>query len=320
MENLSSNIANSDFLYNPGGEARHCHCPTILQTQSGDLLVTWYAYPEQEHEGATLAIARRRNGQTHWEKSQTIGLPESYSLGNPVLFQLPQGRIWLLFAVLNGGYWDKATLNGIWSDDGGKTWAPPIPIWQNPGMMVRHPPLLLGGHSLLLPAYDEKLQTSILLTSVPPYKKWQEVHRFADLKLIQPVLIKDDSQRLSIFFRPVDRPRVIWRSHSIDQGRSWSVPMRTPLPNPLSGIAAFAWDNSTAVVHNHTHEHQRYPLSISITRDGGTTWENPIHFDTSNHEVSYPSFISGANGLIHGVYTYNRRFIKYVSFNKDQFL
>lgn len=266
-------------------------------------------------------MARRRNGQSHWEKSQTIGLPESYSLGNPVLFQLPQGRIWLLFAVLNDGYWDKATLKGTWSEDEGRTWAPPIPIWQNPGVMVRHPPLLLDGHSLLLPAYDEKLQTSILLASVPPYKKWQEVHRFEDLKLIQPVLIKSDNDELlSLFFRPVSNPRVIWRSHSTDSGRSWSMPIRTPLPSPLSGIAAFALEKNLAVVHNHTQEHQRYPLSISMSRDGGITWENPIHFDTSNHEVSYPSFLSGADGLIHGVYTYNRRFIKYVTFNKDQLL
>ena len=89
--------------------------------------------------------------------------------------------------------------------------------------------------------------------------------------------------------------------------------MRTSLPNPLSGITAFVVEDSIALVYNHTENHQRFPLSISITHDGGTTWEDPWHFETVENEVSYPSFIKGRDGIIHGVYTYNRRMIKYVS-------
>ena len=74
------------------------------------------------------------------------------------------------------------------------------------------------------------------------------------------------------------------------------------------------------VVYNHTEEHQRWPLSASWSRNGGKTWEKVRHFDEVQLEVSYPSFISGNNNMIHGVYTYSRRLIKYVKFGKDSFI
>jgi predicted neuraminidase len=305
-------ILDAKFLHNPNDAGNHCHCPTLLETQSGNLLVAWYAYPDQEHIGATLALARYSKEQDRWLPSQSIISKSGFSRGNPVLFQDSEGKVWLLFVALKGNYWNDAILEGAWSEDEGQTWSNPIQLGKKPGLMVRHPPIILGSQSLLLPAYEEKTRQTVLMTAHPPYKIWKETYRFSDLELIQPVLLREKSDRLSLFFRPCDNPRLIWRSHSSNNGNSWSVPIRTSLPNPLSGVAAFTVGDSTALVYNHTEEHQRFPLSISITNDGGTTWEDPWHFETVNNEVSYPSFINGRDEKIHGVYTYNRRMIKYV--------
>lgn len=306
-------LIDTNFLHNPNSTGNHCHCPTILETQSGNLLVAWYAYPDQEHIGASLALARYSKEQSRWLPSQSIISKSDYSRGNPVLFQGADGKVWLLYVVLKGKYWNNAILEGAWSEDEGETWSQSIQFGKEQGLMVRHPPLILGNQSLLLPAYDEKTRQTVLMTAPPPYNNWTETYRFSDLELIQPVLVREKSDRLSLFFRPCDSPRVIWRSHSSDNGNSWTIPMRTSLPNPLSGMAAFVVDGSTALVYNHTEKHQRFPLSISLTHDGGTTWEDPWHFETVEKEVSYPSFIKGRDGKIHGVYTYNRRMIKYVS-------
>lgn len=305
-------ILDAKFLHNPSGTGNYCHCPTILETSSGNLLVAWYSYPDQEHVRASLSLSRYSKEQSLWLPSRTIISKSDYSRGNPVLFQDAKGIVWLLYVVLKGKYWDDAILEGAWSKDEGETWSQPIHIGKESGMMVRHPPVILGNKSLLLPAYDEKTRQTVLMTAPPPYKIWNETHRFSDLELIQPVLVREKNELLSLFFRPCNSPRLIWRSHSHDNGSSWSIPIRTPLPNPLSGIAAFVIDGSTALVYNHTKKHQRFPLSISITHDGGTTWEDPWHFETVEKEVSYPSFIKGMDGKIHGVYTYNRRMIKYV--------
>ncbi|MFQ5451068.1 MAG: exo-alpha-sialidase [Nitrospinaceae bacterium] len=312
-------MLHTNFLYNPNGKGSYCHCPTILESQSGDLLVAWYTYPQQEHAGATLALVRKPKSQNRWLPTESWISSNTYSVGNPVLFQEPEGRIWLLFVVLKGNYWNDAVLEGTWSDDDGKTWSQPIQLWKKHGLMVRHPPLLLDGHTLLLPAYEEKSRRTVLLSRSLSEEDWKESYRFPGLDLIQPALVREAGGRLSLYFRPCGNPRRIWRSHSNCQGRSWSTPVRTTLPNPFSGISAFVAGERTFVVHNHTEKHQRFPLSISFTRDGGVTWEKSWHFENITHEVSYPSFLTGRDGIIHGVYTYNRRMIKYIALSSNHF-
>ena len=282
-------------------------------------MVVWYVYPEEEHVGATLALAKKYPKENNWYHGETILSTGKYSAGNPVLFQDPSGRIHLLYVVLKGHYWNDAYLQGVWSDDDGKTWSQPVQLWQKPGMMIRHPPVLLKSGSYLLPAYDEQARQSIMLISDPPYSKWQAGYSFEVPDIIQSTLVKEDSGRLTLFFRPSTDPRKISISHSTDQGTTWSHPKMTPLPNPLSGISAFSSNNNLVVVYNHTEEHQRWPLSASCSLDGGKKWENVQHLDEIALEISYPSFIVGNNNRVHGVYTYNRRKIKYVMYDKDSF-
>jgi predicted neuraminidase len=312
-------LIEAEFLHNPLDKGMFCHCPSILETQSGTLMVAWYAYPEDEHCDATLVITKKSPDQSKWGLSQSILDTGKYSAGNPVLFQEPGGRIHLLYVVLKGHYWNDAYLQGVWSDDEGKTWSQPVQLWQKPGMMIRHPPVLLDSGSYLLPAYDERARQSIILSSSPPYTQWQPAYRFVAPEIIQSSIVKEQSGKLTMFFRPATDPRKISLSVSTDQGKSWSNPGLTPLPNPLSGVSAFSVGNNLVVIYNHTEQHQRWPLSASWSSDGGKTWEDVRHLDEVKLEVSYPSFIVGNNKSVHGVYTYNRRKIKYVKYAEDSF-
>jgi predicted neuraminidase len=310
-------MIDAEFLHNPQDKGIFCHCPSILETQSGTLMVVWYVYPEDEYVGATLAIAIKKKGRSTWGMGKTILNNSKYSVGNPVLFQDPDGRIHLLYVALKGKYWNDAYLQEACSDDEGQTWTNPIQLWSNPGMMVRHPPVLLDSGSYLLPAYDENKRQTVLLTSEPPYSKWQESYRFESHDLIQPAIVKENG--LTMVFRPSTDPRKIHLSHSSDKGKTWSQPETTSLPNPLSGVSAFSSNNNLVVIYNHTEEHQRWPLSASCKQNGSNNWGKVLHIDPVQLEVSYPSFIMGSNNMVHGVYTYNRRMIKYVKFGKDSF-
>lgn len=340
-------ILETTFLYNPGNPESFCHAPTVLETVAGGLLVAWYTYPDVEYKNAQLVLVRKPKGKP-WEAAKLIASNQAYSEGNPVLFEEPGGRIWLFFVALKGIYWTDAELNACYSDDGGISWGPSNRLWEKHGMMVRHPPVLLKNRALALPAYDEVGKEAVILTANPPYKHWEILFKFAGLELLQPVLIRlpagnndrdpgstrlqtaanqdmhpahqTSGSQLTLFFRPWTDPRVIWRSHSDNEGSSWSTPLRTTLPNPLSGISAFSAGGHMAVVHNHTFKHNRYPLSISISRNRGVSWDDPKHLDTVEHEVSYPSFLNGYDKIVHGVYTYNRKMIKYVSLQEMRLL
>ena len=302
----------AEFLYNPVGTGLYCHAPTILMTSKGDLLAAWYAYVEKEREASSLIVARRPAGYG-WQPARMAGDRFNHSVGNPVLFEALDGDIWLLFVVLKGSDWKHSELMAMSTENVGYSWTRPRRVNPERGMMVRHPPVAVRGGSLILPAYDEKARQSVLLMARKQYSQWSEVYRFDDLPLIQPVLVRESSGALTALFRPTGDPRVIWRSRSGDEGAKWSTPVRTTLPTSLSGISAFSLPGRLGVVYNHTTEHQRYPLSIAWSEDSGVSWSKPWHIDTSEHEVSYPSFIAGKDGRVHGVYSYNRRMIKYAS-------
>jgi predicted neuraminidase len=303
-----------EFLHNPGGRGPYCHAPSLLSTRQGTLLAVWYAYAVEEHIGATLVLARKNRDDTQWSKATPLLPSLTASAGNPVLFEDQSGTIWLLFVLLRGNHWNDAELHGAYSADDGLTWSSPQVLSPTPGLMVRHPPIPLADGAWLLPAYDEVRRQAVLLTRHAADGHWRETFRFLDLPLLQPVLVKESDEWFSLFFRPWSDPRCVWRSHSTTQGRQWSTPVRTPLPCPLSGISAFALpDKRVGVVYNHTEQHARYPLSIALSGDC-MTWTAPWHVDNINHEVSYPQFTALPDGTVHGVYTYNRRMIKYVRF------
>ena len=301
----------AQFLYNTGGSGLYCHGGSLLLTAVGNLLAAWYAYPDVEHAGATLVLARRPADSDAWLPSESPILPSAFSPGNPVLFEEESGRLWLLFVLVEGSYWTDAVLHGAWSDDGGRSWSRPAMLVPARGLMVRHPPIRRADGTWLLPAYDERRHQPVLLAAHPPFTQWHEVFRFDDVRLIQPVLVREAGW-LTLLFRPASDPRVVWRSHSTNEGGHWSTPVRTPLPNPLSGIAAFSVGPRLAAVYNHTDRHERRPLSLAASEDGGRCWSQPRQIDDMAGELSYPSFVAAPDGTLHGVYTYNRRLIKYV--------
>ncbi len=301
----------AEFLHTPEPAGRHCHAATLARTSEGDLVAAWYGYPDIETRDGTIVLARRKRGSPHWSAAAVVQTSPR-SLGNPVLFESADGSLVLLYALLDGAYWNSARLLLTRSRDGGRTFEPPRQLTSRKGWMIRHRPLRTTEGSWLLPVYDEARKTSFVLRSSPDGMKWAAEEPFGDVPAIQPALVRAPNDALVAFFRPATDPRRIWRSVSNDDGRSFSPPRPTPLPCPLSGIAAFATPNALGIVYNHTEEHSRFPLSVSLTRDLGLSFGAPQHFENAPFEVSYPSFVDAMGGLVEGVFTYNRRMMKHV--------
>ena len=111
----------------------------------------------------------------------------------------------------------------------------------------------------------------------------------------------------------------IYQATSTDEGKTWSKPSKTTLPNNNSGIQATVLQSGNiALVYNPTHS-ERYPLRISLSEDGGKTWQCSRDLETgkSGNEYSYPSILQSPDNYIHVSYTYNRDTIKYVKFKED---
>ncbi len=292
-----------------------CHSASITVTPQNGLLAAWYLYPEEETRNGRIVLARRHPESTSWDRATLVELGTSSSVGNPVLFYDPEGVLWLHFVLLRGAYWDKSVWLAARGIPDGKSFSRPEVVCEDLGTMIRHRPVFLADGRALMPVYSDRSKTSQLFTSMPPYTEWRLHHHFDKSRVIQPDLLEVGG-KLILVFRPVGDSRSAWRSFSVDDGRTWSEPIRLPLPNPLSGLAAFEWNGRVGIVYNNTREHQRHPLSLSWSDATLHEWSPPHDFETSKFEVSYPSFCVDNNGQVHGVYTYNRKLIKYVSFDK----
>ncbi|MCH8964540.1 MAG: exo-alpha-sialidase, partial [Planctomycetes bacterium] len=259
------------YFTNPDPGIPHCHAPSICQAASGSLLMVWYAYPNIETEEGILVLVRKPAGSSEWSATRRILTKLNGTLANPVLFEDADGVLWLMFVTLRGHYWDSAVLMASRSSDEGETWSTPHTVINDPGMMVRHPALMRGDRSVILPAYDERSNETVLLSYNPHTSTWTEYFRFAASKAIQACLVGVSIRKWIMVLRPTGEQRACLRTISNDEGQTWSQVIQTSLPNPLSGIAAFQSGEELCVVHNHTTEHQRYPLSMCCSRVQGVS-------------------------------------------------
>lgn len=303
----------SCLLNNPPGPRLCCHSASILETHSRNLIAVWYAYEKEETEGAVLVIAQKHIEDRNWGMPRFVFKGGIFSLGNPCLYQEKGSRIWLIYVSLKRNYWNSANINGVYSDDEGRNWSSSQLLWLQEGVMIRHNPIALDEHHMLMAGYDENSAETILFKSESSFSQWREIYRFKNFPLFQPALIRLGRKELLMFFRPQNDPRLIWRSFSMDNGRTWADPVKTYLKNPLSGLDAVAWKDKILLFYN-SNEKVRWPLSVSCSDDKGLSWTRPVSIENPGFEVSYPSFILGSDHNCHGVFTYNRRKIKYVSF------
>lgn len=304
----------ADFIHAGVPDLRHAHAPSLAENAHGDLIAAWYGYPDVEYERGRIVVARRPRDAAGWTTQSVLFDGVKSSLGNPVLFHAADGTLHLLCALVDGLYWTDAVLLASHSHDDGRTWARPRQLPAERGLMVRHAPIERSDGSWLLPAYDERRRAPVVMAAAPPSWRWEPIARFPGTGLIQPALVRD-AATLVMLLRPTDLQRVVWRSDSHDEGATWTAPSPTPLATAPSGLAAFRWNDALAIVHNPTTGHERHPLSLSVAGDACRTWVGPRHLDTACLELSYPCFRTGRDGRVHGLYTYNRRFIKYVTFD-----
>jgi predicted neuraminidase len=102
----------------------------------------------------------------------------------------------------------------------------------------------------------------------------------------------------------------------------------TDLPNPNSGVDATTLkDGRQLLVYNPTDKNwgDRVPLSVAITKDG-KKWDRVLDLepltdktDREKEEYSYPTVVQASNGLVHIVYTWNRKTVKHVVLDPRKF-
>jgi len=242
------------------------------------------------------------------------------------------------------------------STDDGYTWSERVILDGLPAARTKNQPFVEGATCVLPVALELTVEEPIgphpegeviafrdvaVVVSTDNGTTWRQTAllQTADgTRIMEPTTVELSDGRLLMYMRsgppagefvwPEGQPGRIWQSTSDDGGVTWTEPRRTELPNNNSGfdMCRTAEGRLFLVYNNHSRLgpdtqsllNNRYPLVLAESTDDGTIWRDIATLDPGpGFEVSYASIICDPDGLLHCVYTWDRRAIKYICIDPE---
>lgn len=314
-------VVKHEFIYQ-SAPFPECHAASIVQSKSGTLLCTWFGGTHEKHPDVGIWISRLEPGGWSAPVEVANGVQSAqlrYPTWNPVLFQPSQGPLMLFFKV--GASPDTWWGEVMTSTDDGRTWHDRQRLPDGGIGPVKNKPIELADGTLVCPSSDEASGWTVHLeTTRDAGQHWTKIGPLNDgkkIRAIQPTLLRLGGDRLGMLCRDGKSDGVIWQTWSDDAGKTWSPLEPSQLPNPNSGIDAVTLaDGRQLLVYNHTvrsgpSPRGREQLGVAVSSDG-RNWQAALTLERSRGEYSYPAVIQTDDGLVHIVYTWNRRRVRHV--------
>lgn len=302
------------------GKYKHPAC--IEQLDNGDLYIAYYGGSGEYELDTAVYAGRLKHGAKHWSKPQVIADTPLHSDGNPVVWQAPDGVVWLFYNVRYGDTWSDTRIHCKLSKDGAKTWSDTFIVGEERGMMVRSRPLALNDGDYLIPIYHETGHdreivgadtTSLSLRYNPKKNQWSETNRIhARLGALQPSVVQMTDDYLIAYMRRgcgYDLISNAWinRAESHDGGRTWNDATETTFPNPNAAIDFIKLRNGHLLLVYNDDMTERTPLTVAISTDGDKTYPYKRNIAVGPFDYAYPYAIQTRDAKIHIVYTSHER-------------
>lgn len=323
---MKSAIVSDEFIYEiADAKTPQCHASTIEES-NGSIVAAWFGGTAEKNKDVGVWVSRKVDGKWSSPTEVANGIQKDGTrlpCWNPVLFK-PENKPLILFYKVGPSpreWWGMY----MSSEDDGETWSKPTKLPTGILGPIKNPPVQLADGTILSPTSTEsktegwKIQ---LETSTDSGKTWatsKDLNDGVEFGAIQPTVLNYGNGKLQLLSRT--KQGVIAQNWSADYGKTWGKMTATELPNPNSGIDAVSLkDGRQLLVYNPTGKDwgDRVPLSVAISSDG-KSWERVLDLepltektDKEGEEYSYPTVIQASNGLVHIVYTWNRKTIKHV--------
>lgn len=290
-----------------------CHASTVVELKNGELLCAFFAGEEEGAKGVGIWLTRYANGI--WSSPKLVALDAGREpCWNPVLVSL-DNEVLLFYKVgPNPREWSGVLKRSF---DNGTTWQKEEQLPAGIYGPIKNKPFVTNDNTLVCGSSVESYNRwgSYIEISSDLGKSWEKtkpINLSGDyFGMIQPTIIKSSPNTLLLLARTRSSGYVA-KAISKDNGRSFSEPELTNLPNSNSGIdAASLQDGRLLLVYNNSST-ERTPLNIALSLDGGNSWKNVLALETGQGEFSYPAVIQKRNGEIVVTYTWNRTNIKAV--------
>lgn len=304
------------------------HAASLSTLNNNELLAVWFA---GSREGASdVAIVANRYSLTkhRWATPYPILTRKQLSqqshqyikkLGNPVVYQSPDGTVHLFVVGVSFGGWAGSKLYHLQSTDGINfdfVQLLPLSPLMNISHLVRNRPIGLDDGGFYLPIYHEFAQKFPLLLRFDHQGKLiDRIRPNPLLGVLQPTITATNSSDCLMVARN-EQPAPIWQQRCSDGGTRWHKPIKLPLINDNSALSIDYFNHHLLLVHNQSHQgNSRYHLVLSSLGDKtinslildstGTALANAIdagiNTPKSGNETSYPTTLV-LDGNLHYLY------------------
>ncbi|MBX3413732.1 MAG: exo-alpha-sialidase [Pirellulales bacterium] len=312
------------------------HPASIEQLAGGDLYLVYYGGSGEYADDTAVYGSRRKEGEGKWSAPAPIADTPFRSEGNGVIWQAPDGLVWLFYNVRYGETWSTSRIQAKISRDGAETWSDPIIVAWEEGMMVRSRPVALADGDFLLPVYHETGHdtekvgddtTSLFLRYDHKSGRFTETNRIhARRGCLQPAAAQVEGDYFVCYnrrggdYEPTTDGYLV-RSESRDGGRTWSEGVDTKFPNPNSAVDFLRLLNGHLLLIYNDNMNDRTPLTAAISTDGDQTYPHRRNLVVGPGPYAYPFTIQAKDGTIHCVYTTeDRTLIMLASFKEEAVL
>ena len=327
---VTTKVIGSEFV------GKYKHPASFTELDNGDLYLAYYGGDGEYEENSKVWGMRRVKGSDAWTTPVVIADTPFLGEGNPVVWQGPDGTVWLFYNQRYGDSWSEARIKGKISTDGAHTWSDSFVVAYELGMMARGRPILLNNGNYLLPIYyetgDDREMTAADTSSLfvffdPKTKKWTESGRIVSSKgNLQPAPVQMTDDHLIAYcrrggnFEPVKDGYII-RSESHDGGKTWSRGEDTAFANPNSAVDFIKLQNGHLLLIYNDSMVAREKLTVAISTDSDKTYPHKLLVGPGDKDYAYPVALQAKDGTIHIIYTQDERAtVMHAEFSEDAVL
>jgi predicted neuraminidase len=264
------------------------HAASVTELDDGRLLSAWFGGsregasdvniygaffdPATQLWGDNQILASRAS--THQAMGRTIR-----KLGNPVVSQAPDGKLWLFYVSVSLGGWAGSAINASYSNDGGASWTTPTRLITSPfaniSTLVKGAPVYYQDGSIGLPVYHEFLGKFAELLRLDADGRVVDKARISHGKhSLQPVVVPSNpNQAVALMRYAGSAPKRAMLSRTETGGQYWPVPHKTTQANPNSALSAVRLEDGSILAVMNDLDDGRHRMGLLRSVDDGENWQ-----------------------------------------------
>lgn len=221
------------------------HAANLMPLPNGDLACVWFGGSQEGVADISIYFSRLAKGLSRWSIPVKLSEDPTRSEQNPILFPAPDGKLWLLYTAQKSGNQNTAIVRYRISEDNGQTWGKIGTQFDKAGTFVRQPVVVLDNGEWLIPIFYCRTvpggkwvgnnDISAVRISADQGSTWSEYEVPNSVGCVHMNVEKMPDGALLALFRSRWADNV-YLSRSTDNGRTWTDPVPTELPNNNSSI------------------------------------------------------------------------------------